>query len=120
AGWVPSQTHAIGGEIRRLVAPPARVLTLTPLYPLEGGLGVYPALAAGPFGWRVAPLLPAADHAPLQMLGPGDLAAVVGAAPPGAVLTGGEGAEDAALIAYAQAHGYHPARLSHGLTLWLK
>ena len=46
AGWVPLKTHAVGEEIRRAVGM-GRVLTLAPLFPLEGGLDIYDELAAG-------------------------------------------------------------------------
>jgi len=49
-----------------------------------------------------------------------EVAALVGPDGPAAVLTGGEGALEDALVQYAQAHGYHPARLANGLMLWLK
>ena len=126
AGWVPLQVHQTGLEIRdRLAAAGtrgagARVLTLLPLYPLEGGLDIYPELAAASFAWRVAPLIPAGDRRANQVVGPGDLATLVGSDTPGAVLTGGEGALEDALTAYAQTHGYQPASLANGLTLWLK
>jgi hypothetical protein len=43
------------------------VLTLAPLYALEGGAAIYPAFATGPFAWRVAPLLdPQNDARPLS------------------------------------------------------
>ena len=126
AGWVPVQAHRAGVEIRQLLdarATPGagrRVLTLAPLYPLEGGLQIYPALAAGPFAWRVAPLLPAGERQAFHIAGSADLNALVGADAPAAVLTGAEGNLEGALIGYAQAHGYQPAHLSNGLTLWLR
>jgi hypothetical protein len=125
AGWVPMQAHRVGEEIRQLLdargTPGAgrRVLTLAPLYPLEGGLAIYPALAAGPFAWRVAPLLPAGERQTFAVVGAADLAALVGRDPPAAVLTGAEGGLEDALTRYAQAHGYRPVRLSNGLTLWI-
>jgi hypothetical protein len=126
AGWVPVQAHRAGEEIRQLLdtrgTPGAgrRVLTLAPLYPLEGGLEIYPALAAGPFAWRVAPLLSAAQRRAFAVVGSSDLDALVGTDAPVAVLTGAEGGLEDALTGYAQAHGYHPAPLSNGLTVWLK
>jgi hypothetical protein len=126
AGWVPIQAHRVGAEIRRLLdtrgTPGAgrRVLTLAPLYPLEGGLEIYPALAAGPFAWRVAPLLSARERQEFHVVGNADLDGLVGTDPPAAVLTGAEGNLEGALIGYAQLHGYRPAPLSNGLTLWLR
>jgi hypothetical protein len=126
AGWVPMQAHRVGEEIRQLLdargTPGAgrRVLTLAPLYPLEGGLAIYPALAAGPFAWRVAPLLPAGERQAFAVVGAADLETLVGRDPPAAVLTGAEGGLEDALTGYAQAHGYRPVRLSTGLTLWMR
>jgi hypothetical protein len=55
-----------------------------------------------------------------HVVGSPDLEALVGTDAPVAVLTGAEGGLEVALTGYAQAHGYHPAPLSNGLTLWLK
>jgi len=124
--WVPLQIHQGGIEIRNLLAaqgsagPADKVLTLMPLFPLEGGLSIYPALASGPFTWRVAPLLSDDQRARLGVVGAGDLALLVGRDTPAAILTGGEAALESELTRYAQTHHYRAVRLSNGLTLWLK
>ena len=45
---VPMLVHARGVEIAR-AANHGRVLTLAPIFPLEGGADIYPELATGPF-----------------------------------------------------------------------
>src|SRR3546814_13573777 len=39
-----------------------RVATLWPIHALEGGGTIYPEFAAGPFGYRIADHIPAADR----------------------------------------------------------
>jgi hypothetical protein len=97
-----------------------KVLTLTPLLPLEGGAGIYEQLAAGPFTWRIAAQLPEAERHRLGVVGSDDLDTLLQSEPPGAVLTGLEPDLEEPLVKYAQAHGYSASRLAFdGATLWL-
>ncbi|HHW88948.1 MAG TPA: glycosyltransferase family 39 protein [Chloroflexi bacterium] len=119
--WLPSRAHAYGGLIGRLVGD-GRVLTLAPIYALEGGAAIYPQFATGPFAWRVAPLMPVQARARFHMVGPDDLATLLADAPARAILTGVEN-DDAALeqplLDYAQTHAYVPVPLPDKSTLWL-
>jgi hypothetical protein len=121
ADWLPNRAHASGGLIGRLVGD-GRVLTLAPIYALEGGAVIYPEFATGPFAWRVASLLSAEDRPRFHVVGAGDLAALLADAPARAILTGVED-DDATLeqplVAYAEAHGYVPVPLPDKSTLWL-
>jgi 4-amino-4-deoxy-L-arabinose transferase-like glycosyltransferase len=116
--WVPSQVHRVGLEIKGAVGR-GRVLTLAPLFPLEGGAGIYEQLAAGPFTWRVAGQLPAVERQRLGVVGGDDLAALLGIERPAGILTGLEVSLEGPLVEYAQAHGYRARQLSNGATLWL-
>jgi 4-amino-4-deoxy-L-arabinose transferase-like glycosyltransferase len=116
--WVPSQVHRVGVEIEGTVGR-GRVLTLAPLFPLEGGAGLYEQLAAGPFTWRVAGQLPADERQRLGVVGGEDLGALLGTERPAGILTGLEVSLEGPLVEYAQAHGYRARQLSNGATLWL-
>ncbi|MFL5733654.1 MAG: hypothetical protein ACJ78Q_10675 [Chloroflexia bacterium] len=116
--WVPSQVHALGEEIGQAVGR-GKVLTLAPLFPLEGGAGIYEQMAAGPFTWRVAGQLPSEDRGRLGVVGGDDLEALLERDPPAGILTGFEGGLEEPLVKYAQAHGYTARQLSNGATLWL-
>lgn len=121
AEWLPGRVHAYGGLIGRLVGD-GRVLTLAPIYPLEGGAAIYPEFATGPFAWRVAPLMTRSDRARFHVVGADDLATWLADAPPSAILTGVEDDDarlEAPLVDYAQAHRYVPAPLPDKSSLWL-
>lgn len=110
---------ALGREMARQVGA-GRVLTLTPIFPLEGGLEVYPELASGPFALRVAHLLPPEQRRARRMVAPADLEEFLAPQPPAAILSGLEKELDPHLMAYAQAHGYQPRPLAGDrLVLWL-
>ncbi len=121
SAWTALVVHDRGVEIAGK-APPGRVLTLGPTYPLEGRLSIYPALATGPFEWRTTPLVTAPERARLNLLGPNELAALSDADAPGALLTGVERdpAEnlEAPLLELARQRGWRSAPISGDLTLW--
>ena len=98
-----------------------KVLTLAPLFPLEGGLEVYTEFATGPFAWRRAHLIPEQMRRKLGIVSEAELAALLDAEPPAAVLAGYEnrfGLEEP-LIEYAESSGYRAVELKHGGTLWV-
>jgi hypothetical protein len=119
ADWVPVNSHAVGQEIRSATAE-ARVLTLSPLFALEGGLEIYNELGAGPFGWRMAGLLTRDERRDLALVAPGDLDDLVRDDPPGAILTGLEPGLEEPLVAYARERGYRRVALSNGAELWVR
>lgn len=75
--WEPVIVHRRGVELARL-AGDRTVLTLDPLFPMEGGANIYMQSATGPFGLRVGQYLPQARLAEYRMWGPSDLPAVFG------------------------------------------
>jgi hypothetical protein len=119
--WFPLKVHARGEVLADLVGH-QQVLTLAPIYPLEGDAPIYPELVTGPLGWRVAPLLPADERRQVGLVALQELEAVLATHPPRDVLTGLHdddiGAEEP-LAAYAQTHGYVPITLPEEGTLWV-
>lgn len=121
ADWLPTRVHVYGGLMGRLVGN-GRVLTLAPIYALEGGAAIYPEFATGPFAWRVAPLMTARERARFHVVGADELAGLLADAPARAILTGVEDDDarlEAALVDYAQAHGFVPVPLPDKSRLWL-
>ena len=111
ASWTGTGVHAISQQ----VAAAARgrpVATLSPLYVLDAGGKVYPELAAGPFVYRVADLIPPDHRKHWRLVSPATLAARLDAEPPGAVLVGTEGALDDGLRRYAAARGFRQVALA--------
>jgi len=121
--WTATAVHATGKRIAEL-AGSGPVLTLAPTLPLEGGARIYPALATGPFAYRTASLVPAADRARVHLAGPQELERLLAAEPPAAVLVGAETDAAAnveyALVRYATVNDYEPVRVGLDLVLWVK
>ncbi|MDX3909590.1 MAG: glycosyltransferase family 39 protein [Sphingobium sp.] len=109
--WTGYSTHAAGKVVAAAVArngTAGPIATLAPLYPLEGGLQLYPELAAGPLVYRVGDLIPEADRKHYRMISPTRLPDLFASQPPAAILTGLEGELDDPFVAYARSHGYRP------------
>ena len=64
--WVPLKVHQIGARVAR-EAHARSVLTLEPIFPLEGGLDVDERLTTCRFGIRAAPLLEPRDRVAYRM-----------------------------------------------------
>ena len=102
--WFPTKIHRIGVEMKAAVGE-GRVLTLAPIYPLEGGMVIYEEFAAGPFVWRVAPLVPEKRRGELGVISEPDLPDLLRRKPPRAVLIGFEGGLEGPLVSAARENG---------------
>ena len=119
AELVPVKAHRFGIEIASL-AGPGKILTLAPLYPLEGGVPIYRELAVGPFAYRLAHLLPPEKRTRLRVVAPDDLPALLQREPPAAILLGAEPEDiESALRQHATEHGFQRATKFGKLSLWL-
>ncbi len=115
AQWTGAGIHRLSTAI--VAAAAGRpVATLSPLYVLDAGGIIYPELAAGPFVYRVAGLIPAEDKPHYRLASPQTLPAMLDLDPPGAILVGAEGDLDNAFRSYAQSHGYRAVPLPGGNT----
>ena len=52
--WVPVKVHQISMDVAEKTKEPKLVVTMTPLYALEGGCDIYPELSAGWMGCNIA------------------------------------------------------------------
>lgn len=118
SGRFTRKAHAIGRRIASR-AGDGPVLTLAPVYPLEGGLPVYPALVTSPFAWRTAHLLDAAERAQLGIVGPAELDSTLDRRPPGAILVGHEPSLEGDFVRWGRRMGYTETRLPEGGVLLL-
>lgn len=120
AGWTGFEVHRDAQRLARIARADRRngaMATLSPVYALEGGMGVYPSLAMGPFVYRAAAWIPADERGHYRSLtSPQTVASLLESAPPAAILIGQEGALDTPLSAFAIARGYiaHPVRTGRG------
>ena len=90
--WTGARIDAVADRIRAQVAGASgsgRVATLSPIFPLEAELPIEPALAAGPFVYRVADLLPPAQRAHYtRLVSPRTIGRDLAMRPPRAILVG--------------------------------
>jgi hypothetical protein len=101
--WIPMKVHQEGLAVAR-TAGNGRVLTLAPIFPLEGGADVYPELATGPFAWRVGPYVEESVEARVKTWDPDNLDRMLSDRPPALVLVGWEKDLDVPLLGYAKEH----------------
>jgi len=119
AKWFPARAAAVGAEIRDHY-PSGRVLTLAPVWPLAGGLDVFPEFATAPFAWRNAHFVPPERRHRLKLIAPVDLESFLAAQAPPAILTGVEDKDlEVPLVTYARSHGYRVVKLKRKRELWL-
>lgn len=121
----PARLGQGAAALAQLVVPGGTVATLSPLYPLQAGLSIYPEFATGPFVWRVADHITPELRASYVRAGPQDLPQLFADPRPAAILTGFDAMLEAPLEAWARANGYLPQpipeitdRYGTG-TLWL-
>ena len=90
--WVPIEIHKVSEEIAgKLETRDSKlVLTLAPLYALEGGCDIYTELSAGAIIYRIADSMPAEDRRITHTAGPQTLLKSLEINPPSAVILGVE------------------------------
>ena len=117
--WFPNRVREIGRRVREQV-PIGPILTLAPLYPLEGDLTIYPEFATGPFAWRSAPFASEEVRREMKLVAPDDLDEMLRERPPKGILTGVEEESlEKPFVLYARAHGFRPIEMGRRRTLWV-
>ncbi len=117
--WKPVQIHQAGIEIANIVHG-GRVLTLAPIFPLEGGAEIYEEFATGPFAWRTAGFLPENERKELGVISKDDLNDFLKNKQPEAILVGMESEEmEKPFEDYGQQNGYKLLQTLHVKRLWV-
>ncbi len=88
--WVPMQVHRTAKDIAKNTKEPKLVLTLAPLFALEGGCDIYPELSAGAFTYRIGDLMSETNRRITQTAGPDEIPLLVKQHPPSAIIVGAE------------------------------
>ena len=101
--WEPIQVHKVAEDIAEKTKEPKLILTLAPLFAIEGGCDIYTELSAGSIVYRIADSLPPADRAATHTVGPKTLPALLEKSPPSSVILGIERGKLAPLEAPLQA-----------------
>lgn len=60
--WIPMKVHQISEELAQKIKEPKLIVTLGPLYALEGGCDIYPELSSGWEGCKIASALSASKR----------------------------------------------------------
>jgi 4-amino-4-deoxy-L-arabinose transferase-like glycosyltransferase len=88
--WIPIQVHNTSMDIAGITKSPKLVLTLAPLYALEGRCNVYTEFSAGPFVYRVANVLSPAERQITHAAGSEMIGELIKDNPPSALIVGSE------------------------------
>lgn len=88
--WTPIRLHRISEDIAKKTKEPKLILTLAPLYALQGRCNIYTEFSAGSFAYRVADFMSSSDRAVTHTAGPKMLGALLEKSPPSAVILGVE------------------------------
>ncbi|MDX1015844.1 hypothetical protein GOL25_23050 [Sinorhizobium medicae] len=110
--WTVTRVHEFGVAISQRIAAAGaegKVATLSPIYPLEGHLEVYPELATGPFAYRTAEFTDQDLARWYRMTPPDQIAAMFDADPPAALLLGFDEVLERPMLDYARRNGYLPS-----------
>jgi len=86
--WTPIRLHKISEDIAERTKGPKLILTLAPLYALEGRCGVYTEFSAGSFVYRISDFMSSSERAVTHTAGPKTLGALLEKSPPSAVIVG--------------------------------
>lgn len=96
------------------------VLTLAPIFVLEGGNHIYPEFVTSPFAFRTRDFVPEEYRNKYQVIGAADLDTYMSDKDPCAVYTGWERHVDDPLTEWAAKNGFTPVETPLGKQLWLK
>lgn len=88
--WVPIRLHNISEQIAQKTQQPKLILTLAPLFALEGGCNIYTELSAGSIVYRIADRISSWNRDITHTIGPGTLKQLIEKSPPSAVILGVE------------------------------
>jgi hypothetical protein len=89
--WTPIQLHEISQDIAEKTQEPKKMLTLAPLFALEGGCDIYTELSCGSIIYRIGDRLSAWNRETTHTVGPKSLAKLLEKEPPSAVIINVEG-----------------------------
>jgi len=117
--WTPTRVCTIARNVSEIVGPDKIILTLAPIFALEGGERIYQELSTGPFLFRYGRFLSDSQRHIAVSTDPGSLPALLQKKPPDAVLVGFENISlEEPLIHYAEKLGWQKKELG-GFMLYI-
>jgi hypothetical protein len=118
--WKPLVIHQAGVDLRERLGVNGEVFTVAPIYPLEGGLKIYPSLSTGVFAFRTGSLLSEQQRQQQGIISSENFEAYLDKNPPNGILTGFDQVLEKPLVQYATSRGYQSYPIDKGLILWKK
>lgn len=88
--WVPVEIHKISQDIAQRTKEPKLILTLTPLFAIEGDCDIYTELSCGAIIYRIGDYMSASEREVTHTIGPNTLGRLLDKSPPSAVILGSE------------------------------
>jgi hypothetical protein len=88
--WPPIRLHRISQDIAERTKHDEPILTLAPLYVLEGGGNIYDEFSSGPFVYRIADYISPPDREIVHAVGRETLGQLLEKSPPAAIILGAE------------------------------
>jgi len=116
--WTTIQVHRVGSKLAAVTGG-GTILSLAPIFPLEGRVNIYPELTAEPFACRGALFMPPEARPEQKMLAPDDLPRLAVKLPPQGILVGSEPLLERPIVNFANAFGYRAVPIDLGLTVFL-
>jgi hypothetical protein len=122
ACWTTVRVHRLGEWVRAHVPAGARVLTIDPLVPLEGGVKVYPEYAVGRFVMHVGRYMTPEQRHRYDMVWGEELDVLLADRPPDAILASARLlSRTEEMERYAAAHGFRKLETADGAyRLWVR
>jgi hypothetical protein len=117
-GWFPIRIHQRGIQIANLVGK-GPVLTIAPLFPMEGGVEIYEQFATGAFAWRISKFLSDEQREKFGITSQEELKDSLKSRPPKGILVGYERALEEPFVDYAKENNYKKSKVKRK-TLWIR
>ena len=110
--------HGLGVKIAEKVRS-GKVLTLAPIFPLEGRVDIYKEFATGPFMWRISDLVDKHDREALKVISADELEDYLDRERPAAILVGFQKDLERPFILYAKKRGFKKQNIpKYELWVW--
>jgi hypothetical protein len=110
--WTSYKVFKISKKVSEIVGSDKLILTLAPIFPLEGGGQIYQELSTGPFLFRYGSFLSDAQRQIAVSTDPHSLPALLKEKPPDAVIVGFESdLLESSLVEYAARSGWQEIRI---------
>ena len=118
--WTSYEVYNISKKVSEIVGSDKLILTLAPIFALEGGGQIYPELSTGPFVFRYGHLLSDVQLQTAVSTAPHKLPTLLEKKPPDAVLVGLEPEIlETSLVEYATSHGWQKIKIESCCTLYV-